>query len=104
MRAEDIQTGATYRIRQWEDMAAEFGESTVGDIMCDGSFVRGMRNLCGMRVTVLRTHYDEYMCVSVKYEDGNNHAWTITPDMLEYDYEDELPDVDPASIFVLLGG
>lgn len=107
MKSSDIKLGGVYRIRQWEDMAEEFG----GDndiIPCTGAFVRRMRYLCGQEVEILYKSegFGGFEAVGVKYLNSiNNRNWTITPDMLEpCEPEEELPDVDPASIFVLLGG
>ena len=47
MRIEDVEVGKEYRIRQWEDMANEFGIDTQGNIKCEFSFVKKMKELCG---------------------------------------------------------
>jgi len=108
MKSSDIKLGGVYRIRQWEDMAEEFGEED-DTIPCTGAFVRGMRYLCGQEVEILHKSkgFGGFEVVGVKYLNSihNSRDWTITPDMLEpCEPEEELPDVDPASIFVLLGG
>lgn len=56
MRIEDIVTGETYRIRQWEDMANEFGVSSDGSyIPIPGpAFIKDMLYLCGSDFKVVR--------------------------------------------------
>ena len=44
--------GTVCRIRQWDDMAAEFGIDGFGGIMCDGIFTPEMKDLCGLRFTI----------------------------------------------------
>lgn len=47
MRLEDIHIGDTVRVRQWDDMAAEFGLDRDGDIQCPWYFLRDMTGFCG---------------------------------------------------------
>lgn len=44
--------GDELRIREWDDMEAEFGIDEDGDINMPTSFMKGMRYLCGMNFTV----------------------------------------------------
>ena len=88
-----FQVGDVLRIRQWEDMAEEFGED-YGGILCKGSFIESMRHLCGQKFTVSNIYpsddIDAYESHE-RIEDG----WFISEDMLEVFIEDVEPeDVD----------
>lgn len=49
---DDFHVGDVVRIRDWDDMVAEFGIDRDGDIPCRAHFVRGMRRLCGNVFTI----------------------------------------------------
>lgn len=74
--------GDRVRIRQWEDMAEEFGTDG-DDIYCEATFVDGMRYLCGKEFVV--SGVDKEIFDSYKYmtEDPAFASWSITGDMLE---------------------
>lgn len=59
MRIEDIVIGETYRFRQWEDMANEFGVSSDGSyIQIPGpAFIKDMQYLCGSDFVVLKAAF-----------------------------------------------
>jgi len=77
--------GEKVRIRQWDDMAEEFGFDAVG-IPCASSFVKDMKYLCGKEFTVTavskigrKNRYgDEYCLIS-----GCTSRYTISSDMIE---------------------
>lgn len=83
MREEEIRVGDRLRIREWDDMAAEFGIRD-GEIQCDATFIPEMKELCGMPFTVKdiiqdpRRHYRRYR----PEEDGFAYR-IITAHMLE---------------------
>lgn len=79
MRCADIKPGDYVRIRQWDDMEAEFGLDTHGSIACPLVFVEEMKNLCGMVFLVKTKPQDEHRAVTL--EDGP--FWNISPAMLE---------------------
>lgn len=87
--------GEKVRIRQWDDMAEEFGVDAIG-IPCASSFVNDMKYLCGKEFTVTavsntgRTnkHGDEYCLVN-----GCTSAYTISSDMIEPVDMADSPDV-----------
>lgn len=52
MKLADIHIGDTVRIREWEDMASEFGYNRYGTIRCQFFFIREMKILCGKEYVV----------------------------------------------------
>lgn len=92
MRAEDIRIGDRLRIRQWDDMAKEFGTGTDGVSIPKSGFNIKMTYLCGQpftvkAVTALGVYISEE---GVEYtrkarELGNfgKDRWYISADMLE---------------------
>lgn len=52
MKLEDIHPGDVLRIREWDDMEAEFGTDDEGDIACEFYFTREMEKFCGTVLTV----------------------------------------------------
>lgn len=82
---EEIPVGTRCRIREWEDLADEFGVDEYGDIPeCDASFTEGMRHLCGELFTVAAAYpsanggYFNY-----DSEEGVEDGYYISGDMLE---------------------
>ena len=77
--------GEKVRIRQWDDMAEEFGLNAIG-IPCASSFVNDMKYLCGREFTVtdvlntgrINKYGDKYCLVR-----GCTTAYTISSDMVE---------------------
>ena len=59
MRDEDIHIGDVLRIRQWDDMAKEFGVNDYGSIPCRCAFTEDMCYLCGEKFTV-SGFYNDY--------------------------------------------
>lgn len=50
---QEFKVGDTVRIRDWDDMADEFGcLASTGSIQCNGSFTVGMRYLCGLEFQI----------------------------------------------------
>ena len=47
-----FQLGQRVRIRQWDDMAREFGSNSANNIPCAAIFASGMRYLCGQEFTI----------------------------------------------------
>lgn len=76
--------GDELRIREWEDMVAEFGLDEFGSIDCKYSFPEDMKYLCGMDFTISEISPlqgdDEYSS-----EEGieMEYGWSISSDMLE---------------------
>lgn len=51
-KPEDFYVGQRVRIRDWDDMAEEFGCETSGNIRCYLSFTVSMEYLCGAEATI----------------------------------------------------
>lgn len=49
---QEFQVGDIVRIRDWDDMADEFGVNPNGAIMCNGIFTSSMRYLCGLKLQI----------------------------------------------------
>lgn len=106
--------GEKVRIRQWDDMAEQYGFDDVS-ILCGASFVNEMKYLCGKEFTVTavskigrKNRYgDEYCLVS-----GCTSRYTISSDMIESIDTVNSPDVvfDSSAIsdflnsMIVLGG
>lgn len=90
MRDSEIHVGDRLRVRDWDDMAAEFRLDMDGDILIAprGSsgprvwFVREMQSLCGQTFTV-REIEDSSVILSYVSEEPDPRDWTITAQMLE---------------------
>lgn len=102
-----FQIGDICRIRQWDDMEAEFGLDASGCINCLLSFDPEMRDLCGKPFTVSRKSHREYGTVYSSLEGTEAYRvgytqfeWHITADMLEYALE-PIP-IEPATIEELM--
>ena len=102
MKKEDVKIGETYRIRWWDDMKEEFGLDTQSNIRSSPRFVHDMSHLCGAEVRVADVTPWEYIKLEFLNKNIGNTNWSYSADMLE-PIEEPIPDVDSASIFVLLG-
>lgn len=82
MRIEDVEVGKTYRIRQWDDMANEFGVSEMGSIKCNPiRFVKDMKHLCGKKC-VVRRKGEERIYIDIE-DSAESNVWYYTADMIE---------------------
>lgn len=71
--------GDKLRVRDWEDMAREFGLDRDGDIKCTPFFIEEMRKFCGKVVTVQDVRYDEYdekLKIGI-HEDNDMYIWSV---------------------------
>ena len=50
---QEFQVGDIVRIRDWDDMADEFGVNSYGSIRCNGNFIPDMRYLCGLESKIV---------------------------------------------------
>lgn len=111
MRLEDIHVGDVLRIRQWDDMEAEFGVNSCGGVDSFPFFFSNMKYLCGETFTVANispTTRDGVVRLrsvekleAIRY---TNIEWFISSDMvepIEYDAPDE--SYEPISINELKG-
>ena len=85
---EDIHIGDRIRIREWEDMAAEYGEVS-GAIYTPISrigFVSKMREYCGKEATIAKINTSptgKYARILFKNGDCDWGTWTFTNEMIE---------------------
>lgn len=79
LKLADIHIGDTVRIREWGDMASEFGydRNDTDTIKCRFLFVEEMKDLCGKEFVVTGINGDR-VCL-----DGYTLWWNISADMLE---------------------
>lgn len=84
--------GDLVRIRDWNDMEAQFGTAESGAIACKFSFVGGMRHLCGRQFVVRRIDPNDRVIPMEMdlFEDkeGYRGTWSISTDMIELVHED----------------
>lgn len=87
-----FKVGDRVRIRQWDDMAAEFGVDNDNDfedvIRCDNqpSFVEGMKNLCGRTATIKHISDDGWVQLSFDGATGVCY-WNYGLFMLEPEFK-----------------
>lgn len=75
--------GDVCRIREWDDMAEEFGEDEeLNEILCEFTFTDAMRYLCGKTFTVKRVSGGQYFSEE-HIETGYLRTYSISADMLE---------------------
>ena len=115
MRDHDIYVGARLRIRNWSDMAAEFGTDYGGsDIDCRFGFTREMAGLCGKPFTVTEYKLRDNGRISYSSAEGTElinapswrrNGWNISSDMLEpLEDEEAVEGVPEGSLFDFLMG
>ena len=75
------QIGDRVTIRQWDDMAAEFGLNRFGSITVPESFTEEMKRYCGKTFTIARIEEGEYG-FPVYFFSGNGYAARIGRDCL----------------------
>lgn len=86
----EFKVGDKVRIRQWDDMAEEFGVDEYGDILCSTKFVEQMKSLCGEEA-IIKLIYGinsiGLQFINERY--GEDYSWTFSKDMIEL-----IPDVE----------
>ena len=78
---KDFKVGQRVRVRQWADMAKEFGTNDYGNIKTKCSFTPPMSNLCGRTATIKDIYKSR-----VKLDFDNKSGcilWDYSTDMLE---------------------
>lgn len=86
MQAKRVfQVGDVCRIREWDDMAAEFGNPTFpgGSIPVQFTFTELMRPLCGRQFTVKSIFGSKYYSEEGVENQATIGQWNISADMLE---------------------
>lgn len=80
MTIREFSVGDRVRVRQWDDMAREFGVD--GDsIRCNMTFLRSMKDLCGKEFTITRLSASKGVY-------GHDFQRYISTDMIEHVEED----------------
>lgn len=87
----DVHSGDILTVRQWDDMASEFGVNLNGDIMTSPFlFTRSMKQFCGTTICVkdissegLITAFKAYDDDRVKLRDEYYFRWQLCPEMFE---------------------
>lgn len=107
MRDEDIHIGGVLRIRQWDDMANEFGINALGSIDCRCCFTTEMIHMCGTQFTVKNIYKDNCGICYRSFEGGENERpfghWYISADMLEPFAEDDFEVANDEDMKLLFG-
>ena len=70
-----FEIGDLVRIKQWDNMAAQYGGDNYHIPIPGAHFVNGMRNLCGKEFVITDIFGDEI--------EGHETSWSITEFMLE---------------------
>ena len=76
--------GDKVRVRQWDDMAKEYGVNYSGDILSHGMFTSEMRKYCGKNVNI--SHIGKRGYYMIKEDNGN---WDWSDDMFETIFKSE---------------
>lgn len=82
--------GDELRVREWDDMAAEFGISDTGSINCKFTFTKWMSTMCGKNFTVRKIFADGSFRSVEGVEHINGWTYNISEDMLEPIIEEPL--------------
>lgn len=115
MRIEEIRIGETYRVREWDDLAAEFGvERMPNGLLLVNTPIplpNTYRWICGSPFTVKQTKKlgrnrgGNILCLSEEKTEvleegaGGTRIIVVTPEMLE---EIPLPEIPPESLLDFL--
>ena len=93
-------SGDKVKIRQWDDMALEFGVDDDGDIQMPVYFIKEMEQFCGKIVTIksLNVSLDEEEYYEIM-EDTEQAFW-FSDDMFEDEFDDMFEDEFAAPILL----
>lgn len=75
MSNDKFYIGQEVRIRDWDDMAQEFGVDSRGVIRCTFHFTPSMKVLCGMSFVITE--------IIESVVRGHKFGWSISTDMIE---------------------
>lgn len=77
-----FKVGELVRIRQWDDMAKEFGTTGSGSVACNYCFTEGMKHLCGKYAEIVSLDDSR---VKLKFFNcgGLDTSWGYSTDMIE---------------------
>jgi len=96
---QDLHVGDRVRIRDWDDMASEYGLDEDGDINTVPCFVERMRYLCGTDGSIVKLPLKNSSDALIRL--SNDDGWVITLAMIE-PIDDDAEPVDQASFFEIL--
>ena len=79
-----FKVGDKVRIRQWDDMATEFGLGSLDSINCKCCFTNGMKPLCGEIATISEIYGDEGNLITLNFNTKSKDTrWNYSIDMIE---------------------
>ncbi len=78
----DFKVGDRIRIREWDDMVAEFGTNEYGEIPCHCVFVPEMRPTCGKEATI--SHLSNKEVLLTDTEPASGWGYTFSTAMIEH--------------------
>lgn len=78
-----FKVGELVRIRQWDDMAKEFGTADDDVILCESRFIKEMYPLCGLYAEIVGLNKDGRVGLKFFNCCGLNTGWEYSTDMLE---------------------
>lgn len=118
MRPEEIRIGETYRVREWDDLAAEFGiiqePNRLVYIGTPIPFPANYRQICGNQFTVRQMerlgekHQSATLCLSyegvevLRRGGGSVSVIAVTSEMLEELPTPEISEISPESLLDFL--
>lgn len=84
--ATTFAVGDHVRIRNWDDMASEFGVNEDGEIPCKYIFAQSMRDFCGQEYTISTTRNNPDGTQRLFFEDAGSEEddFVWSSDMCEY--------------------
>lgn len=85
----DFNIGDEVVIRDWDDMAQEFGLQTDGSIRCHLFFVTKMKDLCGRHFTIVSVSPSGAVIL-----DPKPGRWNISTDMIRHVNDTDIPEID----------
>lgn len=97
--------GDIVRVREWDDMAREYGVDIDGDINTPVYFVKGMKPLCGDRAKITRIYAGG--CIELYFLDscsGKETDFCYHESMLEPYYQSSIVSFDEAEFMDMIGG
>lgn len=119
MRDEDIHIGDVLRIRQWEDMVAEYGMTTRDEysyycatqVRKEVIFTKQMKHLCGLNFTVSNVYDLEVVDDNIKFYRSKENVegekdfgvWLICAEMLEPFIEEDFEVASDEDVKLLFG-
>ena len=83
-------------IRDWDDMADEYGCTRTGSINCAFSFTPLMKHMCGKIAIIKGTGVGKEVYLDfVDKEPGEDYSWAFSTDMIRHYYKDDKDDYIP---------